>query len=100
MNTEHLAAFWASPPFFFGSNEMPYAEISYALKIADHAHGVLGSVTLIQMLQSIAREAVTGKAVLDFGVCYILTVLDFAYDAGFRFEAVVTPAAGAWFLIS
>jgi hypothetical protein len=100
MNTEHLTAFWASPPFFFVSDEMPYAEVSNVLKIADHAHAVLGSIPLIQMVQPVAGEAVTSKAVLGFGAAHLLTVLDFAYDAGFRFEAVVTPAAWAWILIS
>ena len=100
MNAEYLTAFRASPPFFFVSDEMPYAEISYALKIANHAHAVLGSITLIQMVQPVAGEAVTTKAVLDFSVHYLLTVLDSTYDAGFRFEAVVTSATGAWFLIS
>ena len=100
MNTEHLTAFGAFPLFFFGSYEMPYAEISYALKIADHAHAVLGSITLIQMVQLDARKIVTIKTVLDFGVYYFLTVLDFTCNAGFRFETVVTPATGAWFLIS
>jgi len=79
---------------------MPYAEFSYALKIADHAHAILGSIPLIQMVQPDARKAVTTEAVLDFGVHYLLTVLDFAHDAGFRFEAVVTSATRAWFLIS
>ena len=100
MNTEYLTAFWASPPFFFGSYEMPYAEFSNVLKICDHAHAILGSIPLIQMVQPDAREAVTTKAVLDFSVHYLLTVLDSTYDAGFRFEAVVTSATGAWFLIS
>ena len=77
MNAEHLTAFRASPPFFFVSYEMPYAEISNVLEIADHAHAILGSIPLIQMVQPVAREAVTSKAVLDFGVHYLLTVLDF-----------------------
>ena len=100
MNTEELTAFRAAPPFFFVSDEMPYAKISYALKIADHAHAIFGSIPLIQMIQPVARKAVTTKAVLDFGVHYLITVLDSTYDAGFRFEAVVTSATGAWFLIS
>jgi hypothetical protein len=81
VNAEYLTAFRASPPFFFCSYEMPYAEIFYSLKIADHAHSVSGSIPLIQMLQPVAGEAVTSKAVLGFGVYYLLTVLDFAYDA-------------------
>jgi len=100
MNAEHLAAFRADPPFFFVSDEMPYAKISYVLKVADHAHAILGSITLIQMLQPVAGEAVTIKAVLDFGANQLFAVLNFAYDAGFRFEAVVASAAGASILIS
>ena len=100
VNTEYLTAFRAAPPFFFVSDEMPYAEFSNVLEIADHAHAILGSIPLIQMVQPDAGEAVTTEAVLDFGVHYLLTVLDSTYDAGFRFEAVVTSATGAWFLIS
>ena len=76
MNTEDLTAFRAAPPFFFGSDEMPNAEFSDVLEIADHAHAILGSIPLIQMVQPDAREAVTIKAILDFGVHYLLTVLD------------------------
>jgi len=100
MNAEYLTAFWADPPFFFGPYEMPYAEFSDVLKIADHAHAILGSISFIQMVQPVAGEAVTSKAVLGFGAAHLLTVLDFAFEAGFRFEAVVTSTTGAWFLIS
>ena len=100
MNTEHLTAFRAGPPFLFGSYEMPYAEFSNALDICDHAHAILGSIPLIQMAQPDARVTFTIETVLGFGAAHLLTVLDFAFDAGFRFEAVVSPAAGAWFLIS
>ena len=62
---------------------MPYAEFSNALEVIDHAHAVLGSIPLIQMLQPGAGEAVTTKAVLDFRVHYLLTVFDSACDAGF-----------------
>lgn len=100
MNTKYLTATQASPPFFFVSDEMPYADFSDAFEVGDHAHSILGPVPLIQMVQSDARETVTIKTVLGFGVRHLLTVLDFASNAGFPFEAVVTPATGAWFLIS
>jgi len=100
MNAEHLTAFRAAPPFFFGSYEMSYAEFSNAFEIADHTHAVLGSITLIQMVQPVAGEAVTSKTVLNSGVNQLFAVLDSTCNAGFRFEAVVAPAAGAWFLIS
>ncbi|MGB5099238.1 MAG: hypothetical protein WBN94_01385 [Methanothrix sp.] len=100
MNAEHLAAFWANPPFFFVSDEMPYPEFSDVLKIVDHAHAVLGPIPLVQMVQPNTREAVTIEAVLDFGIRYLLTVFNSTNDAGFRFEAVVASATWAWFLIS
>jgi hypothetical protein len=99
MHTEYFTTFWASPPFFFISNEMPYAEFSNFLKIFDHAHAIFGSITLIQMLQPIAGKAVTCEAVPDLGVYHLLAVLDSAFDAGYRFEAIVTSAPGAWLLI-
>ncbi len=100
VNTEYLTAFRAAPPFFFASDEMPYAEFSDVLEIVDHAHAILGSVPLIQIVQPGAREAITTEAVLDFGVHHFLTVLDSACDTNFFFEAIVTSAAEAWFLIS
>jgi hypothetical protein len=100
MNTEHFTAFQASPLFFFISNEMPYAEFSNFLKIFNHAHAVLSSITLIQMLQSVARKAVTSKAVPNLGVYHLLAVIDSTCYAGFRFEAVITPAPRARLLIS
>ncbi len=94
VNTEHLTTLRASPPFFFVSDEVPYPECPNVLEVVDHAHAILGSIPLVQMVQPGAREAVTTKAVLDFGVHHLLTVLDFACDAGFRFEAVVASATG------
>ena len=52
------------------------------------------------MVQPDTRETVAIKAVLDFSFHYLLTVLDSTCDAGFHFEAIVTSATRAWFLIS
>jgi len=100
VNAEHLTAFRAGPPFFFSYYEMPYSEFPNVLKVGDHAHAVLGSITLIQMREPVAGEAVTGKAVLGFGVCHLLAVLDFAFYAGFGFDAVIAPATWTWFPLS
>ncbi len=99
MNTEYLTAFRAFPLFFFGSYEMPYAESSDVLKIINHAHAVLGSIPFIQIFQPGTRKAVTTAAVLSSGVQYFLAVLDSTSDAGFRFDAVIASATGAWILI-
>lgn len=100
VNTEHLTALETFPPFFFLSDELPDAKFSDVLQIFNHAHAILGSVPLIQVVQPGTREAVTANAILDFGVHSLLTVFDSAYDADFRFEATITSAARAWFLIS
>jgi hypothetical protein len=85
---------------FFAFYEMPYAEFSNVLQIFNHAHAILGSVSLIQVVQPGAREVITTETVLDFGVNDLLTVLDSARDANFSFEDVVASATGAWVLIS
>jgi hypothetical protein len=100
VNADYLAAPGTDPLFFFASDEMPYAELPDALQIVDHAHAVLGSIALVQMVQRGAREAATIEAVLHLAIHYFLTVLDTACNAGSRFEAVVTPAAGACLHVS
>jgi hypothetical protein len=100
VNTEQLAAFRAAPSFFFVSDELPYAEFPDGLEIANHAHAIPGSIALIQMVQPGTGEAAAAEAGFDFSVHDLLAVLDSAYDAGFRFEAVLAPATGAWFPVS
>lgn len=100
VNTEYLTAFGAFPPFFFVSDEMPYAEFSNVLEILDHAHAILGSIPVIQVVQPVAREAVTTGAILDFRVYNLLTVLDSAQNANFRLEAIIAKASGTWLIIS
>jgi hypothetical protein len=74
---------------------MPYAELLYVLEIVNHTHAILGSIPLVQMLQPGARKAITTEAVPDSTLHDLLTVLDSARDAGFRFGIVVASAAGA-----
>ena len=95
MNAERLAALGAAPSFLFVSDELPYAQVFDICEIAYHAHAILGSIPLIQMVQLDAREAVTTVAVLDFSHYYRLTILYSTCNTGFRFEAVVASATGA-----
>ena len=76
MNADYLAALGTGPPFLFVFGEMPYAELPDVLQIVDHAHGILGSIALIQMVQPGAGKAVTTKTVHAFGVYHLLTVLN------------------------
>jgi hypothetical protein len=100
MNAYQLTALKTGPFFLFVSNEMSYAELLYVHEIIDHAHTILGSITLIQVIQPVARKQVTAEAVFDLTLLYLLTVFDPACDAGFWFDAVVAPATGACLLIS
>ena len=100
MNTNDLAALGTGPLFLFASDEMPYAELLYVFEIANHTHTILGSIALIQVLQSGARKAVTTKTVAYSTLHYLLTVLDSARDAGYRFDTIVASATGASLFIS
>ena len=50
MNTEYLAALGAGPLFFFALNELSYADLLYVYEIVNHAHSVLDSISLIQVI--------------------------------------------------
>ena len=84
MNTDYIATLGAGPPFLFVSNEMSYPELPDVLQIVDHAHPILGSITLIQMVQSGARETVTTETVFAFGGRHLLTALNPAHSGGLR----------------
>lgn len=99
MNTDYIAAFRTGPSFFFVSNEMSYSKLPDVLQIGDHAHAVVGSITLIQMDKSSAREAVTAEAVLPFGGHHFLTILNAANSGGLRFEMIVAHASWTCLLV-
>ncbi len=65
MHTDDLAASGTSPSLFFVPDEMSYAGVPYHLEIVNHTHAVLGSVALIQVLQTGTRIAGTSEAVLS-----------------------------------
>lgn len=100
MNALYLTTRGACPSFLFIFNETSYAKLLHVYEIVDHTHTVLGSIALIQVIQPAAREIITTEAVPDFILLSLLTGLDPAGDAGFRFDAVVAPATGACILIS
>ena len=99
MNTQYIAARGTGPPFLFVSDEMSYAEFLNMRKVVDHTHAILGSVTFIQMSQPVAGKPVTPETVPDVALPYCFTVLYPAFNAGFRFNAVVAPATGACLLV-
>jgi hypothetical protein len=95
VNADELSALRASPSRFFVFHEMPYAELPDVHEVVDHAHAVLCSVPLVQMLQPRARKAAATAAVLESGVRHFVAVLDTARDDGFRFDTAFASASGA-----
>ena len=83
MNTYQLTAPGTGPPFLFVSQKMSYAGLLYVHEIVNHTHAILGPIALIQVIQPVARKAVTAEAILDVTLFYLLTVLDSACDAAF-----------------
>jgi hypothetical protein len=99
MNTYYLAALGTRPPFIFVSYKMSYAEHFYVIEIVNHTHTIFGSIALIQVAQPITRKTVATETVIGFTCRFLLTILNFASDAGFQFEAVVTSTARACLFI-
>jgi hypothetical protein len=83
MNTNYLATLGTGPPFLFVSNDLPYANLLYVHEIVNHTHTILGSIAFIQVIQPVARKAVTVEAVPDFTSHYLLAVFDSTRDSGF-----------------
>jgi hypothetical protein len=100
MNTDCLTALGARPPFSFTSHKMSDAELPDVLQILHHTHAIPGSISFIQAIQRGARKIMAAEAVLNSGVYPLLAVPDAARSTGFRFEAVVTSASGAWLATS
>jgi len=50
MNTHDFAACGTCPLVLFLFDEISYAELFYVIKIVDHAHTVICSVTLVEVV--------------------------------------------------
>lgn len=95
MNTNRVATLGTIPSGLLGSNEMPYTEFPYALKIVDHAHTILSSIALIQMSNAGTGKAIATEAILESTLHYLLTVLNSARHAELRFLTVIAPTTRA-----
>jgi hypothetical protein len=66
VNAKYRAALRTRPSFDLVSRELPDSVFLDEIKIVDHAHGVFGSIPIIQVVQCSTRKTVTGVAVLVF----------------------------------
>jgi hypothetical protein len=100
MNTDCLAALRTGPPYLFVSKKLSYAGLFYIFDIVNHTHAILGFIALIQVVQAGAGETVATGAVPGTAFRSLITGLDSARGAGFRFEIIVTSATWACLPIS
>jgi hypothetical protein len=64
MHTDYFSALGAGPSFLFVSHELSYAGLFYIHEVINHAHAILGSIAIIQLTQSLARENVAAETIL------------------------------------
>jgi hypothetical protein len=50
MNANDFAACGTCPPVLFLFDEISYAELFYVIKVVDHTHAVICSVTLVKLV--------------------------------------------------
>lgn len=99
MDADDSTAFAAAPPLVLLLDEGAQTMLADVLEVLEHAHPVIRSVSLVQVLQPLAGEFLafvteSGLACLD-----PLAVLDDASDAGGRLVGVISAAAGARTLV-
>jgi len=98
VNANHPAAFGTRPSVLLACQESPDTEILDIFEILNHAHIVLGSISSVQMFDSVAREFFAFKTKLCFSVLKHFAVFDSASGASNGFIGIVNSAAMASFL--
>ena len=77
MNTDQFTTLGTSPFFLLAADERPYPLFFNHPDVINHAHPILGSVSLIQLFQSGAGEiAATAGTVLGFAFGELFAISD------------------------
>ena len=82
------------PPLPLAGNKLPDTRSLDHQQIVDHAHAVVGSVTIVHMPERLTGELTALEAVVDVPADSPLAGLDLALDAGFRLSRVVCSTTG------
>ena len=91
MNTNHFATFWTSPFQCFILNEISDPNFIYHFEIINHTQSILGSVSLIQLLQPGAGETITAIwTIPGFAFSDLFAVSDFACSTVFCLLTLLT----------
>ncbi|MFH2065783.1 MAG: hypothetical protein ABIK15_11355 [Pseudomonadota bacterium] len=84
MNTNYFPTFGTNPFLIFITNEMFDSGFLYQFEVIDHAHSILGSVSLIQLFQPGAGKPITTiRTILGFAVGDLFTVSDSTCGSAF-----------------
>jgi len=94
VHTHYVTTFRTFPSHLLVFNETPYAESLDGVQILDHAHPILRSIPLVQVIQSVARKTVATKTELDCAPNNLLAVLNLTSTTGLRFICVAPSATG------
>jgi hypothetical protein len=100
VDTDGAAAVWASPSDFFVCDKLPNSKFLDVFEVLDHAHVVFGSIPLIQMFHSFAREAAAFKTKFCIPLLQDFTVFDLAPDNADGFVGIFHPATRAGVFVS
>ncbi len=95
MHGQRATTLWASPPGFFLFDELPYPPLLDIFEVFNHAHAIIGPVSLVDMRDHLAwiMSAAETKSVVSVG--QVGAILNFAPCARFCFVVIITPATRA-----
>jgi len=63
MNADDFATIRTTPLYLFIFNELVYTQLPYEFKIFDHAHAILGSIALVDVLDFFTRIIATAETI-------------------------------------
>ena len=92
MNANCSTAFGTCPFIRFVHEKPSDTKTLNIVKIFNHTHVVLGSVSLVQTSNVVTREFLAFKTKLHFAILKHFAVLDCAVSAGDRFVNIVNSA--------
>lgn len=99
VDADCAAACGTGPSCFFFFKKLSDTVLFNGLEVFNHAHAVPGPVSPVQMVQPVAGEFTALKTIFFVAFLKRLAVFDLAYDTGYRFAGIGTPAAGAFVFI-
>jgi hypothetical protein len=95
MNTNYFAARGTCPLVLFLFDEMSYADLLYVLKIINHAHSVVISVSYVEAVQQVAWAFPASGAVPQIASLEHITLFYPAQGSGLWLQTVIAPAPRA-----